>query len=82
MLDADDLLISEPIAGRDDPEGLPEPREGFSLEGFIEGARKQLMPRALEIAGGNQSEETRLLGVSPQAVDKFLRSTSDRINRS
>jgi len=82
VLDADDLRISEPIAGRDDLEGLPEPHEGFSLEGFIGGARKQLMLRALEIAGGNQSEAARLLGVSPRAVHKFLRSTVDRINRS
>lgn len=82
VLDADDLLISEPIAGRDDLEGLPEPHEGFSMEGFIGGARKQLMLRALEIAGGNQSEAARLLGVSPQAVHKFLRSTADRINQS
>lgn len=82
VLDADDLLISEPIAGRDELEGLPEPYEGFSLEGFIGGARKQLMLRALQIAEGNQSEAARLLGVSPQAVHKFLRSTSDRINRS
>jgi transcriptional regulator with PAS, ATPase and Fis domain len=74
VLDADDLLISEPADEGDPLSLLPEPHEGFSLEEFLSGARKQLMLRALEMAGNNQSEAARLLGVSPQAVHKFLQS--------
>ncbi|MDB6175014.1 MAG: ATPase-like protein [Chthoniobacteraceae bacterium] len=35
--------------------------------------------RALESAGGNQSEAARLLGISPQAISKFLQQ-DDRYN--
>ena len=72
VLEADDLLISEPIAYADPLAGLPEPSEDFSLEEFLTSARKQLMLKALDIAGGNQSEAARFLGVTPQAVHKFL----------
>lgn len=81
VLEAEDLLITEPITRRDALEALPEPHEGFSLEAFLGGTRTQLMLRALEIADGNQSEAARLLGVSPQAVHKFLRSKGETINR-
>jgi transcriptional regulator with PAS, ATPase and Fis domain len=72
VLDADDLLIGEPLAHTDPFDGLPEPAHGFSLEGFLGSVRKQLILRALDTAGGNQSEAARLLGVTPQAVSKFL----------
>ncbi|WP_447602893.1 RNA repair transcriptional activator RtcR family protein [Nitrospira sp. Nam80] len=74
VLQADDLLISEPIAYADPLAGLPEPSEGFSIEVFLASARKQLMLKAVDIADGNQSEAARLLGISPQAVHKFLQS--------
>lgn len=75
VLEADDLLISEPIAYADPLAGLPEPSEGFSLEEFLTSARKQLMLKAVDVAGGNKSEAARLLGVTPQAVHKFLQTT-------
>lgn len=75
VLDADDLLISEPIAYADPLAGLPEPSEDFSIEAFLTSARKQLMLKAMDMAGGNQSEAARLLGVTPQAVHKFLQTT-------
>jgi len=71
-LDADDLMLSEPVRHADPLAALPEPTEGFSLEEFLTSARKQLVMRALEISKGNQSEAARLLGVTPQAVHKFL----------
>lgn len=80
VLEADDLLISEPVTHADPLDALPEPEPGFSLEGYLGSARKQLILRALEIADGNQSEAARLLGISPQAVSKFLR-TVDNHNR-
>ena len=72
VLDADDLIITEPIRYNDPLEVLPDPYVGFSLEEFMGSARKQLILRALEISKGNQSEAARLLGVTPQAVHKFL----------
>lgn len=73
LLNADDLIISEPIASADPLASLPEPHEGFSLEEYLTSARKQLILRALETARGNQSEAARLLGITPQAVHKFVR---------
>ena len=72
VLNADDLILSEPIGHADPLTALPEPAENFSLEEFLSSARKQLVMRALEISQGNQSEAARLLGVTPQAVHKFL----------
>jgi DNA-binding NtrC family response regulator len=73
VIDADDLLITEPGRGSDPLTALPEPRHGFSMDEYLSSARKQLLLRALELAKNNQSEAARLLGVSPQAVSKFLR---------
>lgn len=81
VLEADDLLISDPVTYVDPLETLPEPQPGFSLDGFLSSARKQLILRAVEIAGGNQSEAARLLGMTPQAVSKFMKYSSD-YNRS
>ncbi len=78
-LDADDLLINEPITYADPLDALPEPHEGFSLDGFLGSARKQLILRALEIAQFNQSQAARLLGMTPQAVHNFLKQKKDMI---
>ncbi len=75
VLDADDLLVDEPVTSIDSLAALPEPQEGFSLEEYLTSARKQLILRALETAKGNQSEAARLLGITPQAVHKFLRTS-------
>lgn len=73
VLDADDLMITEPVTYADPLAALPEPGEGFSLEEYLTSARKQLILRALELAKGSQSEAARMLGVTPQAVHKFLK---------
>ncbi|MGQ9689480.1 MAG: RNA repair transcriptional activator RtcR family protein [Desulfobaccales bacterium] len=73
VLEADDLLINDPIASPDPLAMIPEPFAGFSLEEFLAQARQSLVLRAMEIAQGNQSAAARLLGVSPQAVHKFLK---------
>ena len=72
VLEADDLMISEPITKSDPLAMLPEPSKGFSLEGFLTSARKQMLLKALEMSDGNQSKAARLLGVTPQAVHKFI----------
>jgi DNA-binding NtrC family response regulator len=78
VIDADDLIISEPVSKDDPLSTLPEPVEGFSIEGFLASARKQLVLKAMESARGNRSEAARLLGVSPQAVHKYLSKLKGR----
>jgi two-component system response regulator AtoC len=80
QLEADDLLISEPVPAADPLSLLPEPREGFSLESFLKSARKQLLLRALEKAGGRQSQAARLLDISPQAVNRFFQENPENFN--
>ncbi len=82
VLDADDLLISEAISDKDPFEHLPEPHQGFSMEEYIGGTRKQLILRALEISAGSQSKAARLLGLTPQAIHKFLKTGDNVLNRS
>ncbi len=75
VLDADDLLITEPVTYADPLDALPDPYEGFSLDEFLGSARKQMILRALETANGNQSQAARMLGITPQAVHKFLQQS-------
>jgi len=79
VLEADDLLISEPITYADPLDALPDPFEGFSMEEFLGSARKQIILRALEIANGNKSQAARLLGITPQAVHKFLQQSKSGV---
>jgi len=78
VLNADDLLITEPITYADPLDALPDPYEGFSLDDFLGSARKQLILRAIESANGNQSQAARMLGITPQAVHKFLRQSKQK----
>jgi DNA-binding NtrC family response regulator len=78
VLHPEDLLITEPCESGADPlAALPDPVEGFSLEDFLAKARRQLMLRALAKCGGNQSRAAALLGVSKQAVSKFVQGCQD-----
>lgn len=78
VLRADDLLITEPVTYADPLDALPEPYEGFSLDEFLGSARKQMILRALQTANGNQSQAARLLGITPQAVHKFLKQSASK----
>jgi transcriptional regulator with GAF, ATPase, and Fis domain len=51
------------------------------MDAYLTSVRKQLILRALESARGNQSEAARLLGMTPQAVHKFLRKHENGFNR-
>jgi DNA-binding NtrC family response regulator len=53
---------------------FPEPSEGFSMPAFLTEVRKRLIGRALELTGGKQSSAARLLGITPQALNKHLNS--------
>jgi len=52
---------------------LPEPEEGFRLQGFLEDTRCRLMGRSLDLCDGNKTAAARILGVTPQAIHNFLR---------
>jgi transcriptional regulator with GAF, ATPase, and Fis domain len=79
VLDADDLLITEPVTYADPLDALPDPYDGFSLDEFLGSARKQMILRALEAAKGNQSQAARMLGITPQAVHKFLKQSKPKV---
>jgi transcriptional regulator with GAF, ATPase, and Fis domain len=78
VLSADDLLITEPVTYADPLDALPDPYEGFSLDEFLGSARKQMLLRALEATNGNQSRAAGLLGITPQAVHKFLKQSRSK----
>lgn len=68
-----DLLITAPEPAADPLSSLPEPCPGFSMEAFLDLVRKQLILRALERCGGNQSAAAGILGVSKQNINQFLK---------
>ncbi len=74
VLRAEDILIDPAAIGKDPLAALPEPGPDFELERFLEQARTRLILRALEKAGGNQTAAAALLGISKQAVNKFVAS--------
>jgi DNA-binding NtrC family response regulator len=78
ILRADDLLIDEPRKRKDPLAALPDPQEGFRMEEYLKSARKQFILRALDMARGSQSGAARMLGLSPQAVHKFLKDEGGR----
>ena len=71
-IDAGDLVIEESPSVPDPLLTLPEPREGFVMEDYIEQVRHQLVVRAVEKANGNFSAAAKLLGVTRQAVSKHF----------
>ena len=75
-LRADDLLIIDDEPPKDPFSTLPEPSPGFSVEDYLAQARKQLFLRALAACNGNQAEAAAMLGVSKQAVNKFVAGQS------
>ena len=65
-----DLLLETPLPAA--AGALPEPCEGFSLEDYLSDARRRLIEKALEKTDGRQAAAARLLGLSPQAVSKYV----------
>jgi len=77
VMDANDLLITDDSPERGSLDKFPEPSQGFSLDDFLTNVREQLFLRALEKSKGNQAEAAALLGVSRQAVSKFMAARAD-----
>jgi len=77
VIEADDLVIADAAPSPEPLDLLPEPKEGFDINSYLDSVRKQLFLRALQLAEGNKSKAARLLGVSPQAVHKFVNDKSE-----
>lgn len=57
--------------------GLPEPHDGFSMDDYFTEVRDHFFRRALELANGVQRRAAKMLGVTPQAVYKYVKSRQD-----
>ncbi len=80
VIGPDDLIIIDKGAGADPFAGLPDPEAGFSLEDYLKQVRKQLILRALAKTNNNHSAAAELLGLSKQAVSKFVAGAPDNQN--
>jgi DNA-binding NtrC family response regulator len=80
VIDAEDLMISCDPPEKDPFAALPEPSDGFKVEEYLGQVRNQLFLRALESCKGNQTAAAELLGVSKQAVSKFVLGQNDNEN--
>ncbi len=75
ILKGQDLKFDEPVWNETPEHMLPEPHEGFSLKDYLNNARDGLIRRALELSHGNRSQAGRLLGITPQAVHRYVKET-------
>jgi DNA-binding NtrC family response regulator len=80
IIDAQDLKFTCDPPGKDPFVALPEPSDGFKVEEYLRQVRNQLFLRALEASKGNQTAAAEKLGVSKQAVSKFVQGQNDNEN--
>jgi DNA-binding NtrC family response regulator len=80
VIDAQDLKFNCDPPGKDPFLALPEPSDGFKVEEYLGQVRNQLFLRALQSCKGNQTAAAELLGVSKQAVSKFVLRQNDNEN--
>lgn len=59
----------------------PRIRAGFSLEDYLRSVKYELVKSVLRKTANNQSEAARLLGVTPQAVSKYMRELQPTARR-
>ena len=76
LVEAKDLALG-PVDGTSGQD-WPTPHEGFSLETWLRSARKQLMLKAVDMTNGNRAAAARLLGMTPQAVSRFMKQEDDQ----
>lgn len=80
VIDAEDLKFNCDPPGKDPLVALPELSNGFKLEKYLAQVRNQLFLQALEACKGNQTAAAEMLGVSKQAVSKFVQGKNDNEN--
>lgn len=73
-LEPDDFVQAAQVDRFEPMSDRPRLCAGFSLEQYLREVRQNLIDQALRESDGNQSAAARLLGISPQAVSKFIRS--------
>jgi len=73
VLQPEHLMIDAPAPKPDALSSLPDPAPGFILDDFLAQVRARMIRKALEKASLNQSVAARLLGISKQAVNQFLK---------
>jgi len=73
LIQPDDLRFEAPL--RTDPmSALPDPSDGFKVNEFLDEIKLHLIQRAMELSGDVQARAARLLGITPQAINQFLKS--------
>ena len=75
VIKAGDLRFEEPVWNETPDAVLPEPYEGFLMKEYLNDVRDRLLQKALKIAHGNRSQAGRLLGITPQAVHRFVKES-------
>jgi len=55
-----------------------EPHPGFKMTNYLDRERKRLVDVAMEKSQGRQSQAARMLGITPQALSKYLRECDRR----
>lgn len=73
VIGADDLRFELPLT-QSNPAAIPEPEPGFSLQGYLEVQRGRIIERALEKTDQVQARAARLLDITPQALNQFLKA--------
>ncbi len=56
---------------------IPEPADGFNMPQYLSELRRRLIERAMELGEGKQKRAAELLGISPQALNRYLQSKED-----
>jgi Nif-specific regulatory protein len=74
VISCDESLISKELTKGTIDNFLPELDEGFRLEKFLGCVRREIIWSTLERANYNQTVCAESLGVTPQAINKFLHS--------
>ena len=72
VIGPDDLRFELPLT-QSDRVAIPEPQIGFSLPTYLESQRGRIIDRALERADHVQAKAARLLDITPQALNQFLK---------
>ncbi len=71
VMDVQDIELPRSGMNLNPLDGLPQPCVGFNMKEVLSTIRCQYISQALKAAGGDQKKASLLLGISPQAVNKF-----------
>jgi DNA-binding NtrC family response regulator len=72
VIELDDLRFENSLPSKA-THTLPDPHDGFQMNDFLDELKLHLIQRSLELSGGVQARAARLLGITPQAINQFLK---------